>query len=257
MSDFDHINQRAKRRQDMLAFISRCGYVSNQELCQRFFISEPTVRRELSILEQEGLIRRSRGGAAAISGSFLQPIAFRLGSRQEEKKRIAECAASLVSDGDILFIDTSTTAFQLLRFLDTGKELTVVTNSVHVLEYFAAQTYGTKIVCKCTGGDLSYGSRGLVGRQAERYVASIRADWMFFSTPCLSGNGRISDYSEQETYLRIAMLENTAKPVFLFDSSKYNREAPFTVARLHQMAFAISNLIPPQDLHNMCPFLQV
>ena len=256
MSDIDHIDLRSQRRQQILAFISHHGYASNRELCQQFFISEPTIRRELAILEQEGLIRRSRGGAAAISDNFLQPIAFRREAMQEEKKQIAQRAAALVSDGDILFIDTSTTAFHMLRFLSNRKDLTVITNSVQVLDYFASQT-SSNITCKCTGGDLSYGSRGLVGSQAERYVAGIRADWMFFSTPCLSSNGRISDYSEQETYLRIAMLENTAKPVYLFDSSKYDREAPFTVAKLSQMTYAVSNLEQPETLQGMCSFLNV
>ena len=56
MSDIDHIDLRSQRRQQILAFISHHGYASNRELCQQFFISEPTIRRELAILEQEGLI---------------------------------------------------------------------------------------------------------------------------------------------------------------------------------------------------------
>ena len=65
------------------------------------------------------------------------------------------------------------------------------------------------------------------------------------------------DYSEQETSLRMAMLENTTRAVYLFDSGKFGREGPYTTAQLRQMAFAVSDLPQPDSLVGMCRYLQV
>ena len=174
MSNIDHDSNSmihlTERREEMLGMISQNGYVTTQELCRRFYISEPTVRRELAFLEAQGLIRRSRGGAAARSGGVRLPIALRQVSYQEEKRRIGKAAAALVSDGDTIFIDTSTTAMAMLEHLRFRRGITVVTNSLPVMETVAMMNIGhNRILCKCTGGDLNPESMGLVGSAAERF----------------------------------------------------------------------------------------
>ena len=245
-----------ERREEILAMISQNGYVTTNELCRRFFISEPTVRRELASLEAEGLIRRSRGGAASLSGGMRLPITLRQSSHQEEKRRIGKAAADLVSDGDIIFIDTSTTALAILENLRNRRGITVVTNSLLVMETAAMMNVGRdRISCRCTGGDFNSESMGLVGSAAERFVMSMRYDLFFFSTPCVSHSGRISDYSERETYLRTAVIENSVKNVYMFCSEKFGREAAYTVSSIEKMTFAISDNEIPTNILVTCRFI--
>ena len=245
-----------ERREEILAMISQNGYVTTNALCRRFFISEPTVRRELASLEAEGLIRRSRGGAASLSGGMRLPITLRQSSHQEEKRRIGKAAADLVSDGDIIFIDTSTTALAILENLRNRRGVTVVTNSLPVMETIAVMNVGRdRIACRCTGGDFNSESMGLVGSAAERFVMSMRYDLFFFSTPCVSHSGRISDYSERETYLRTAVIENSAKNVYMFDSSKFGLDASYTVSDLYRMTYVLSDAAIPDGICRGCAFI--
>ncbi len=260
MSGNDHKSGERKsmtqRREEILGMISQNGYVTTDELCRRFYISEPTVRRELASLEAEGLIRRSRGGAASLSGGMRLPIAFRQASHQDEKRRIGKAAAELVSDGDIIFVDTSTTALAILEYLRQRRGVTVVTNSLPVMETIAMMNVGQdRISCRCTGGDFNPESMGLVGSAAERFVMSMRYDLFFFSTPCVSHSGRISDYSERETYLRTAVIENSAKNVYMFDSSKFGLDAAYTVADLDRMKYVLSDAAIPDEICRGCEFI--
>ena len=260
MNEIDHEpdgrKRMTQRREEILDMISRNGYVTTDELCRRFYISEPTVRRELASLEAEGLIRRSRGGAASLSGGMRLPIAFRQSSHKEEKRRIGKAAAELVSDGDIIFIDTSTTAMAILEYLRQRRGVTVVTNSLPVMETIALMNVGCdRISCKCTGGDFNPESMGLVGSAAERFVMSMRYDLFFFSTPCISHSGRISDYSERETHLRIAVIENSAKTVYMFDSSKFGLDAAYTVSNSGRMAYVLSDAAIPDEICRKCKFI--
>ena len=250
------IKKLTPRREEILELISQQGYVATQELCRKFFISEPTVRRELASLEGEGLIRRSRGGAASLSGGIRRSIAFRQTSHSEEKKRIGKAAAELVSDGDIIFIDTSTTAMMMLEHLKGRRGITVVTNSLPVMETVAMINDKRNIIsCKCTGGEFNSESMGLVGSAAEKFVRSMRYDLFFFSTPCISESGRISDYSERESYLRTAVIENAERSVYMFDYSKFGPDAAFTVTSVDKMAYVIADKEIPEDLKKNCNFI--
>lgn len=235
-------DQKIPRREQILALISDSGFVTTGELCRRFFISEPTVRRELASLEAEGLIRRSRGGAAALSNGLRQPIAFRKTSNLALKRKLGQAAAELISDGDVIFVDTSTTAMTIIEHLRQRHGITVVTNSLPVMEIVAGMKLtDDRISCRCTGGELNTESAGLVGSVAERFAAGMRFDKFFFSTPCVSESGRISDFSERETYLRRAVLGNSRESVFIFDSSKFGKDAVFAVSELSRMTHIVTD----------------
>ena len=235
-------DQKIRRREQILAVISQHGFITVGELAGRFFISEPTVRRELASLEAEGVIRRSHGGASPVSNGLRQPIAFRKTSCLVQKRKIGQAAAELVCDGDIIFIDTSTTALMTVEHLRSRYGVIVVTNSLAVMEMIAEMHLpADRISCRCTGGELNGESFGLVGSTAEQYVSGIRFDKFFFSTPCVSETGRISDFSERETYLRRTVLGNTRESVFLFDAEKLGKEAVYTVSELRRMTYIVTD----------------
>ena len=225
------------RQENILALIEQKGYVTVGEICAHFYISEPTARRDLSSLERSGAIRRSRGGAMPASGGILHTVEMRNATMRDSKRKIARAAAELVSDGDMIFIDTSTTAHCIIPHLKSKTDVTVVTNSIPALELL--KNYG--IPAKSTGGDLNPVSMGLVGYHAEQFVKTVRADIMFFSTPCIDTNGIISDRSEMETYLRRTLLDNSCQSVYLFDATKLGKSAPYLVADVRNVNVIISD----------------
>lgn len=226
------------REKAIIRLLEERGYISVQELSKCLYVSQPTVRRTLTDLEREGIVQRSHGGVILASNGLARPMSFRVESMQKEKRVIARAAADMVDNGNVIFLDTSTTARCLINYLRNKRNITVITNSLPALTLL--QSYN--VTAKCTGGDLNDESLGFVGHHAEQYIADIYADVFFFSTPCISNTGRISDYSEQETYIRKRMLKNAKKKVFLFHSAKFNQNATFTICDLHEVDYLISDM---------------
>lgn len=172
----------AERRRHILAITRARGVVSLADLSEALEVSAATVRRDVSRMEDEGLLRRTRGGAAlpsalAHEATYLE----KTGEARDEKAAIASAAARLVQPGDSILVGPGTTTLALAEQLRTVPELTVVTNSLLVIQAFAGNP---SIEVVSTGGILRRSIHALVGPPAGQSLARLRASRVF-----LSGNG--------------------------------------------------------------------
>lgn len=243
---------KEERKETIIELLKKRKFASVRELCSVLFASEPTIRRDLTVLEREGLIRRSHGGAMLVEDELFRPLGFRKNSMQPEKRAIAQKAVELISEGAVLFVDASTTALNLIPLLQ-GRKVTVISNGLAALSLMQE----LKVPAKCTGGDLLTDSMCFVGRAAEQYIAALRADILFYSVSCLNEMGEITDYSEEETYLRREMLRCARKKVLLLDSSKYGKTATFPVATIEETDYVISGMSCPKALKGRCNWICV
>ena len=201
------------------------GFATVSELCSSLYASESSIRRDLSALEGRGIIRRTHGGAELVT-NFSNAIAFnkRAYHNMAAKKAIAKKAASLISDGDVVFLDQSSSAFYLANEILDKSSLTVVTNNIEIVSLLS----NTKIKVICSGGALSTDNRTcLVGRDAEYAFENVYADLVFFSTKSISHDGIISDCEREEVLVRNAIIKNAAKKVFLCDSEKLGTHSAY------------------------------
>src|ERR1041385_2550632 len=107
------------------------GKVTVEELTLTFRVSPPTIRTDLTRLEEQGLLRRTHGGAIAVGNTLYEPpYAERAILRQAEKRAIARAAAGLVHEGETLLLDAGTTCYEIALLLKEFRALTVVTNSL-------------------------------------------------------------------------------------------------------------------------------
>lgn len=214
-----------QRQNDIMELLKKEKNLTVKELCSALYCSPATVRRDLSELEVQGLIKRSFGGAVLNEHFFdQQPLSIRGVKSIDEKQRIAARAASLLHGGETIFIDASSTSYFLAPHLRDIPELTVITNNPHlniVLSQMKVKNY-------CTGGKMLDASIALVGYEAERFVGGICADACFFSARGFS-NGVITDSSKEERDIKIAMLGHSAKHYFLCDTSKFGSTYPYVV----------------------------
>ena len=106
----------APRQHDILNLARDRGYVSIDELAQAFAVTPQTIRRDINLLAEHGLLRRTHGGAACESSS-IQNTAYgmRAGQMREEKQRIAEAVAAQIPDHASLFINIGTTTEAIAR----------------------------------------------------------------------------------------------------------------------------------------------
>src|SRR5229473_3019677 len=127
-----------ERRQKVLDLVGRRGFIALADLAQAMEASESTIRRDLEHLHQQGVIKRTHGGAIFLGdGLTLPALEERTGSQVEEKKAIARATANLVENGDAILLDGGTTTLEVARLL-VGRPVQIVTNSLPIANLFAS-----------------------------------------------------------------------------------------------------------------------
>ena len=146
---------KVNRIVEMEACIRRHKMLTNQELCEMFSISMQTLRRDLKELEKRGVISKVYGGVVYNEevATSIPSIKERLNAAEQEKIRIGKTAASLVEEGDVIFVDSGTTAYRMIPYLHHLEKVTVVTHSLHVLSV-AVQHPHLNVIC--LGGNLNH-----------------------------------------------------------------------------------------------------
>ncbi len=195
--------------------------VTVKNLAQRLYASEPSIRRDLSSLQMQRLLKRTHGGAVLDENALSEikiPFLIRELEKSDEKVKIARKAAELVADNSVLFLDASTSAYNLVPFLAQKQNLLVVTNGLKTLQRLAEQN----IACVGTGGRVLNSSMAFVGEESYRTVAQFNADYFFFSCRGYA-NGLLSDISQQENLVRQEMLRHAKKAYLLCTSSRLGK----------------------------------
>lgn len=203
--------------------------VSPAQLARRFGVSVMTVHRDLAELEQQGVVRRFRGGVTAQpSAVFESNFAYRMSAMQVEKDAIASHARSFIEPGMAILLDDSTTCLALARHLEAVAPLTVVTNQLGILD-IVSQMPGVHLIA--LGGDYDSKYNSFVGIACIAAVESLRVDIAFVSTYGVSGNHAY--HQEQQIVAgKRAMLASAERKVLLVDHSKLGRRALHQVCQL-------------------------
>lgn len=226
-----------ERKKKMLELLELNKSRTVKELAAALYVSEATIRRDLSELEREGMLRRSYGGAM-LNEKFPDqlPLSIRAAAHIPEKKRICARAAALLRPGETVFIDASSTTYFLTPHLRGIADLTVVTNNPNLCIALA----GEGVRCLCTGGELLDGSVALVGSDAERMIRGIHAHAFFFSARGVAEYA--ADSSKAERDVKNAMLENSDRHYLLADTSKLGAEYPFRIVRTQALDAVIHEI---------------
>ncbi len=228
---------RSERAQEIMEILNSTGYVTVEYLSKKLHISPSSVRRDLTDLERRGEVIRSYGGVELVDRSHRNiPFALRTHENESEKKKIATSAAKLVNEGDVVFVDGSSTAFLLFGELAKIKGITIVTNSIDGLSFL--NSFQVRVIS--TGGIMSMDNRSvLVGHNAKAVFETIHADICFFSAQSLDDDGVATDPYLEEIPLRIAMCKNSRKRVLLCDSKKLGRVSVYRQCSLDEVDFVV------------------
>ena len=220
------------RHRQILQLLEENGAVSVKALTAALFVSEATIRRDLHELEKAGALQRTFGGALPVLSSPRQvPLFIREGLNTEEKYALCRQAAAMLKDGDTLFIDGSSTAQHLVKFLTPLKDLTVVTYSIRTAELACRHHIKTY----CTGGLLMENSLVCTGQETVAFADKINPDFCFFSCKGLSEDGIFSDTSEEETVIRRAFLKRSRTRVALMTKNKLGKRYFHTLCTMEDV----------------------
>lgn len=230
MTDFVPTPERQKQ---ILSMLSQQGRLSVAEIVTQFSISEATARRDLESLASQGKAQRVHGGVIAVEQAPPElPILERESEQAEEKTRIGRAAASLVGNHETVFLGSGTTVLEIARNLRDHRDLTVITNSLPVLNMLAGRK---EITVVSLGGMLRESELSFIGHITEQALVEVRADKVFMGTRGVSlEHGLTNDYL-QETLTDRAILKSGREVIIVADHTKVNRVATVLLAPLSQM----------------------
>ena len=242
---------KISQEKKILEILETQQYASVEELSAVLCVSTSTIRRSLEILQQKGLVTRTHGGVKINSDNNFSPsFTFRIHQNSFEKKKIALSAIKLIKNGDIIFLDGSTSAFYIAEYLKEFENIRVITNGIDTLSLLSKN----KILAYSTGGQVSSENPSvLVGRYAEDMICNFHADIAFFSAQAMDNDGEIYDCFEDEIFLRRAMIKNAKTKVFLCDNTKIGKTSPYHLCSLKEIDHIATNQILPDVIpSNKC-----
>src|ERR1700684_619505 len=217
-----------ERQRAILGLLRRDGRVLVVELAKQFHTSQVTIRKDLDILHLKGLIHRTHGGALSATDGALEEPTIREKEKlhRKEKLQIAAAAARMVSEGQVVILDSGTTTTAIARALRNFQNLTVITNAVNI----AAELSGSALEVILTGGSLRKNSFSLVGPIAEETLHKLHADILFLGVDGFDVQYGISTPNLLESRVNRAMIEISKVVVAVCDSSKFGKRSLSLIA---------------------------
>ncbi len=241
-----------ERRQHILSDIDHIDDNMIPQLSEKYGVSEMTIRRDLKLLEEDGVIKRTYGGAVRWSPHDSEQSVIAREEREVlstgQKINIARYAAEhYVSDGDIIILEGGTTTTMMVPFLIGKEGLTIVTNGLRTAgELWRLMADSAMILC--AGGILRAESQTFVGPLTEHFFAEINANRLFLSATGLTLEKGITDPNILETQVKRAMIESASEVVVMLDSSKFGRKSLMRVLEFPEIDHLITDWNAPQSL---------
>lgn len=223
------VNMREKRLQRVIDFVNTHKVASVTELCDEFDVSEATIRRDIDELSKKTLIHKVHGGAKSIVNETKTELPYvkRMIMNVEEKKRISEYCLSLISDADIIILDSSTTTTELAKLLaNVDLNIVVLTNDTNIAGILS---HNPSIELIMIGGMMRKGFFTTLGLYAEDMWRKFHANKLFLGVDSVSPDLGIMGYQTEEILIKKIMIEQSAQCIVLADHTKFSTIALTTI----------------------------
>jgi DeoR family fructose operon transcriptional repressor len=226
------------RLQRIEAQVRLAGKVKVVELAVELDVSEMTIRRDLDMLAEQGVVQRIRGGAVSIGP---QPFAERFTRQVRAKDRIADKLSVLVGDGGAVGIDASSTLQRLAVHLGDVRDLTVVTNGPDTFNSLQDRIGVTVLL---TGGQLDQRTGSLVGPLATRAARELLLRRLFVSAAAVHPHYGTSETTLEDAEVKLALADVAAEVIVAVDSSKLGQRAAARGLVPERVAILVTELDP-------------
>ena len=246
----------AERQKKMMEYIEANTSAQIHELAEIFHVSEATVRRDLDELDQQGVLRRTHGGAIKVdrSTSYESMYSEKIAQMTEEKQHIAERAAQLVHPGDTVILDSGTTTFYIAQALTQHENLTLITNDLYIAYQTPIHPSSTLIV---TGGTRRRGRQELVGTVTESFLRKTHVDIAFIGVDGVDLLSGATNASFSEAGVKTLMISAAERSVIAVDHTKFGRVALAKVCELQDVGLLLTDSGLDADLYHRMQKLNV
>lgn len=226
------------RHDEILKVLAILRSVSVQELSKRLTVSEVTIRKDLSFLEQSGRIVRTHGGAQLTEETVtVTTFNMRIQQNMAVKQRIAKRASQMIKEGDTIYLDAGSTCLALAQEIQ-GMHLRVVTNSMDCMALLSAQR---NISLFSIGGRFQPTSRAFWGDLAEQTLQNMHINTCFIGAAGFTSAGLFSSQNPVEAHLKQLVLRSSSRRIALVDSSKFEKPSFAIFARPNDVDILVTD----------------
>ncbi|AXY24872.1 DeoR family transcriptional regulator [Suicoccus acidiformans] len=214
---------------------SQGNTLSVNDLAKLFNVSSMTIRRDLSILEEMGRVQRSHGSATLVKEPFFEGYTDNQ-NIESIKCNLAKIAARYIKDGDIVFINSSSTALLALDYVD-NRDVHFITNNLNVHKFDISDSNTLTI----TGGELRRPKDTLVGNYALGMISEVYADLAIIGTSGISSEGGITTENINEGKINAQMILNAKFSIAVADYRKVDHISSIKVTPIHNLDLLITD----------------
>jgi DeoR/GlpR family transcriptional regulator of sugar metabolism len=236
----------AERRQGILERVGQVGRVAVADLSQEFGVSEVTIRGDLQALAENNLVLRTHGGAIPLtSGLQVLSLSLRRQQQVQQKAHIGQAAAALISDGDAISLDSSSTALAIAQNLKSHRYLTVITNGLAIADELLDAPGITVVV---TGGVLRKDTASLVSMDGLEMLRKLNIQKGFFGAHGFSLEEGLTDVSAEEAEIKRPLVAMCREVIAVIDATKWGRVGLASFAAIGQICKVITDAHAPADM---------
>lgn len=232
-----------ERMDSIMKILYKFHYVTVEYLVEQIHYSPASIRRDLTLLEKQGLVTRSYGGVS-LKDANTTPFRFRQHSMKVAKNAICKKAAMLVNENDVVFLDGSSTIQYIGHFLLDKKGITVITCNMLLADFLSEHGIDTY----CTGGKVVEYPGILGGQIVFDNLERFNIDMAFFSSKAFDLKGKILVGTEGVAQSHIAYRKISKKLAYLCGSDKFDSDARFASLSLDEIDYFISDGEIPEEL---------
>ena len=237
-----------ERRALILRLLEQKDEVSVTEISRATGISEVTIRKDLTILQNRHLLLRTRGGAMrkpVENQNEDTSISKKRMFNFKEKERIGEEAVKLIKEGDFIMLDSGTTTLEIAKHLDKFNHLRILTNAMNIAnELMTYKRFDVVLL----GGNVRVNSLSMVGPLALSVLRNFNRYKLFLGVDSFSIENGISTPNLEEALLNQMMIQQADKVIAVFDSSKFNKRSFVHVANISEIDCIITDHAIPSGI---------
>lgn len=228
------------RQKKIIDMISDTDIITTERLTKLLNISPSTLRRDLLKLSNQKKIMLLHGGGIRLLPKITElSMTAKMGLHKDAKDKIAQKAVSLIADGDVIYLDPSSTTYQMIPYLKEHR-VTVITNSVSHID----ELINYKIPCIMVGGSIKAATNSCIGLIAENILKGFNFNKSFIGANGFSITSGITNHDINENVIKTLAVRQSCDPYFLMDSSKFNVVAMVKLANINDYPIITEKLIP-------------
>jgi len=229
------------RHKQILEQLGSLGRIYVKDMSKALGVTEVTVRRDLTFLERNGLLKKTYGGAVLTGPEVATSVRYRQTRKLKAKKIIGKLASELIKDGDIIYLEAGSTCYEIIAYLAERKKLTIIVNSLYLMRRLGELT-GQKIII--IGGQYRPDRMDMVGPGAETAIAQLSGFKAFTGADDITIDAGISGADVVTVGFAKLVLKQASEVVFVGDHTKFDNPALYKIAEIDQLDYIVTNARP-------------